>query len=226
MMQKKTLTLVFAFSLAFYFSDVKAQSVIFDPGHFEIVMENGLTREAAESTHQNYLSNINQRLSDINLDVSSVVLVQNMIYSSLANVEGTLKNGLAVKQIAGIIAEISSQCSQMAMLAKDDPALLLFAQDVAEQLKNRGLNLVTEVSSFVLKEGDNVLMDYEKRDQLLRKIVLELQVMRALSYSMYKSMYWARERGLLKSADPYQNFINQDTRLADGLILQYQILKL
>jgi hypothetical protein len=224
-MKRQTFIITLILFLCISLSKINAQSIIFDPGHFEIVMENGLTREAAESTHQNYLSTINQRLSDINLDVSSVVLVQNMIYNSLANVDGTLKNGLAVRQIAAIIAEISSQCSQMAMLAKDDPALLLFAQDVAGQLKDRGLKLITEVSSFVLKEGDNVLMDYEKRDQLLRKIVLELQVMRALSYSMYKSMYWARERGIFKSADPFQQFINQDTRLADGLILQYNILK-
>jgi hypothetical protein len=207
------------------FNAVQAQYIVLDPGHLEIVLENGLTREAAEKTHQNYLATINQRLSDINLDVSSVVLVQNMILGSLKNVDQTLKDGLTVRQMAAIILEITNQCDQMLALAKTDPALLLFAQDVAQQLKNRGINLVTEVSDFVLKEGDNVLMDYEKREQLLSKMILELRVMRALSYSMYKSMYWANQNGLLKSLNPYRNFINQDTRLADNLILQYQFLK-
>jgi hypothetical protein len=206
-------------------NQVNAQYLVFDPGHLEIVMENGLTREAAEKTHQNYLTTINQRLSDINLDVSSVVLVQNMILNSLKNVDQTLKDGLTVKQMAAIILEITDQCDQMLALARTDPALLLFAQNVAQQLKNRGINLVTAVSAFVLKEGDNVLMDYEKREQLLSKIILELRVMRALSYSMYKSMFWANQNGLLKSLNPYRNFINQDTRLADDLILKYQFLK-
>lgn len=202
-----------------------SQSIIFDPGHFEIVMENGLTREAAESTHQNSLEKIKQDLDNINLNLSSVVLVQDMIHQALATVDGTLKNGLAVKQVAEIISDITSQTGQITALAKSDPALLLFAQQNAEQMKTRGINLVSEVSAFILKEGDNVLMDYEKRDFLLRKVILDLQVMRALSYSIYKTMYFAKLNGVLKSADPFQGFINQDTRLADQLLLQYQLLK-
>jgi len=177
--------------ILFFVHSSKGQAIIFDPGHFEIVMENGLVRESAESTHSNSLEKIKQDIDNINLNLSSVVLVQDMIHQALTTVNATLKNGLAVKQIAGLVSDISSQSAQFMALAKDDPALLLFAQATAEQLKTRGLNLVTEVSSFVLKEGDNVLMDYEKRDVLLRKIILELQVMRALAYSMYKTLYWA-----------------------------------
>lgn len=202
-----------------------AQTIIFDAGHFIIVNENGLTREAAENTHQNSLEKIKQDLDNINLNLSSVVLVQDMIHQALATVDGTLKNGLAVRQVAEIISDINSQCAQITALAKSNPLLLLFAQQNAEQMKTRGINLVSEVSSFILKEGDNVLMDYEKRDFLLRKVILDLQVMRALSYSIYKTMYFARLNGVLKSADPFQGFINQDTHLADQLLLQYQLLK-
>lgn len=197
-----------------------AQTVIFDAQHFAIVNENGLTREAAESTHQNSLDRIKQDLDNINLNVSSVVLLQDMIHQALMTVDGTLKDGLAVKQVAEIISDITTQCSQITELAKGDPVLLLFAQQNAEQMKTRGVNLVSEVSSFILKEGDNVLMDYEKRDFLLRKVILDLQVMRALSYSIYKTMYFAKLNGVIKSADPFQSFINQDTHLADQLMLQ------
>jgi hypothetical protein len=202
-----------------------AQTIIFDAGHFAIVNENGLVRESAENTHQNSLQKIKEDLDNINLNLSSVVLVQDMIRTSLATVDQTLKNGLAVRQIAGIIGDITTQCGQITALAKDDPALLLFAQSTAEQLKTRGVNLVSEVSSFILKEGDNVLMDYEKRDFLLRKITLELQVMRALSYSVYKTMYWANFNSVLKTANPYRDFINQDSHIADDILLQYQMLK-
>lgn len=217
--------LLLLFALLIRHQRLFAQTIIFDPGHFEIVNENGLVREAAENAHQNSLQKIKEDLDNINLNVSSVVLVQDMIHQALTTVDATLKNGIAVRQIATIISEITIQCGQITALAKDDPALLLFAQSVAEQMKTRGVNLVSEVSSFVLKEGDNVLMDYEKRDFLLRKVILELQVMRALSYSMYKTMYWAKVNGVLKTADPYKNFINQDTRTADQLMLQYKFLK-
>jgi hypothetical protein len=202
-----------------------AQKIIFDARHFAIVNENGLTREAAENTHQNSLDKIKQDLDNINLNLSSVVLVQDMIHRALSTVDGTLKDGLAVRQVVEIVSDIITQGGQITDLAKGNPLLLLFAQQNAEQMKTRGINLISEVSAFILKEGDNVLMDYEKRDFLLRKVILDLQVMRALSYSIYKTMYFAKLNGVLKSANPFHGFINQDTHLADQVLLQYQLLK-
>ena len=68
-------------------------------------------------------------------------------------------------------------------------------------------------------------MDYEKRDALLRKIVLELRVMRALAYSMHRSMYYAKLRGILRSVNPYSEFINRDRRMVDDIIYKVKILK-
>jgi hypothetical protein len=203
----------------------KAQSVVFDPGHFAIVNENGAVRLAAENTHNNYLNTIRNRLDDINLNISSVVMVQTLIRNSLTQVNQALKSGIAVIQVVQISSEIVRESNAMIAIASSEPYLLLFAEDVARQMKSRGINLVSEVSDFVLKEGSNVLMDYEKRDALLRKVILELKVMRALCYSIGRSMYWAKMNGVLKIANPYQNFINQDTRMADDIIRSYQLLK-
>ncbi len=204
---------------------LRAQSVVFDPGHFAIVNENGAVRLAAENTHNSYLNTIRSRLDDINVNVSSVVLVQTLIHNSLTQVNQALKSGIAAAQIVQISSEIVQESNAMIAIASTEPYLLLFAEDVARQMKSRGINLVSEVSAFVLKEGSKVLMDYEKRDALLRKIILELKVMRALCYSMGRSMYWAKVNGVLKTANPYRNFVNQDTRMADDIIRSYQLLK-
>lgn len=203
----------------------KAQTVVFDPGHFAIVNENGAVRLAAENTHNNYLNTIRNRLDDINLNISSVILVQTLIHNSLTQVNQALKSGIAAAQVAQISAEIVRESNAMIEIAGSEPYLLLFAEDVARQTKARGINLVSEVSAFVLKEGSNILMDYEKRDALLRKVILELKVMRALCYSMGRSMYWAKMNGVLKTANPYRDFINQDTRKAEEIILNYHLFK-
>lgn len=200
-------------------------TIAYDSKHLAIVGENGAARSAAEMTHSSYLGSIKDRLDDINLNVSSVVLVQDMIHRSLTEVDQALRTGLTVKQIGELSAEIVSECDLMLQTAKDAPYLLLFAEEVAQQLKNRGVNLVAEVSGFVLKEGQNVLMDYSKRDQLLRKVVLELRVMRALAYSMHKAMYWAKLRGIFRTLNPYSQFINQDKRMVDDLIYKINVLK-
>lgn len=203
----------------------RAQSLVFDRNHFNIVTENGMVRLAAENAHNSYLKTIHTRLSDISLNISSVILVQSMIRNSLVNVNEALKSGLAVKQIIRISGEIVSESNQMIAVAGTEPYLALFAEDVARQLKNRGMKLVAEVSDFVLKEDVKVMMDYEKRDMLLRKVTLELKVMRALCYSMSRSMYWAKVNGVLKTANPYRNFMNQDKWLAEDILRNYQLLK-
>jgi hypothetical protein len=206
----------------------RAQSyvtIIYDSNHLAIVGENAAVRSAAEIAHNSNLSTIKQRLEDINLNISSVVLVQDMIHRALTEVDQALRTGLTVRQIGQISGEIIHECDLMLATAKDAPYLLLFAEDVARQMKNRGVNLVSEVSDFVLKEGQNVLIDYEKRDALLRKIVLELRVMRALTYSMHRSMYWAKFNGIFRTLNPYRNFINQDKRMVDDIIYKLNLLK-
>jgi len=218
----KKMILLFVFSLS---ASCFAQRVVFDRNHFNIVNENGAVRLAAENTHNSYLNTINNRLDDINVNLSSVVLVQNMILSSLSQVDGALRHALAVRQIGEICNDIYSESDELAEMARGNPALLLFAEDVGRQLKDRGLRLATEVSSFVLKEGENVLMDFDKRDGLLKKIALELRVMRALIFSMKKSMYWARVNGILKTANPFRFYMNQDKWMVDELIRKYNLLK-
>lgn len=202
-----------------------AQVVVFDPRHFATVNENGAVRLAAENAHNNYLKTINNRLEDINLNISSVVMVQTLIHHSLTQVNQALKSGLTVIRIGQISNEIIQESSDMIAIAKSNPVLLLFAEDVARQMKSRGVKLVNEVSGFILKEGDNVLMDFEKRDALLHKVILELRVMRALCYSMSRSMYWAKMNGVLKTANPFRDFINQDTRLVNDILFNYKLLK-
>lgn len=200
-------------------------TIVFDSKHLAIVNQNGAVRYAAEQTNNSYLGQINNRLNDISLNVSSLVLVQDIIHRSLTEVDQALRTGLTVQQIGRISTEIIAECNLMLHTAKDAPHLLLFAEQVAHQLKARGINLVAEVSNFVLKQGDNVLMDYSKRDQLLRKIVLELQVMRSLAYSMHRSMYWAKAAGVFRMLNPYNQFINKDKRMVEDLLFKINQLK-
>lgn len=99
--------------LFFKLLNVYSQTIIFDPGHFAIVNESGAVRLAAENTHNNYLNTIRNRLDDINLNISSVVLVQTLIHNSLTQVNQALKSGIAAAQVAHISAEIIRESNAM-----------------------------------------------------------------------------------------------------------------
>lgn len=210
---------------AFYLSPCKAQEYVFDPAYFESVVANAGVRSGAEETHNKYLGQINDNLNTINTNASSVVLAQTIIYNGLANVNSALKDGLAVKNLSVVVADMLNYLNQCLALAKQQPELLLFAQNIQQQMQQRAVALVSDVSGYVLKEGDNVLADYNSRDQLLRKVTMQLQVMDGLAYGAYRAMYWAKERGIIASINPYQAWINKDVSKANQIILNAKYLK-
>lgn len=196
----------------------RAQEYVIDYNYLSSVEANQAVRSGAEQTHNQYLGKINNNLNTINLNVASVVTAQTIIYNGLANVNSALKDGLAVKNMAVLTSDMISYLEQCLALAKAQPYLLLFATGIEHEMQVRALGLVTDVSGYVLKQGDNVLADYNSRDQLLKKVTQQLQILDALAYGAWRAMFWAKERGILASINPWQNFINQDKFFVQQII--------
>ena len=202
-----------------------AQEVVFDPQHFVAVTENGVVRSSAEATHDQYLGQINTNVNNLNTNVSSVVLAQTIIYNGLSNVNSALKDGLEVKNMVVIVADMTSYINQALDLAKAQPYLLLFADNIANEMRQRSVALVSDISGYVLKEGSNVLADYNSRDQLMRKVTQQLQILDALAYGAWKAMYWAKERGIIASMDPFASYINKDKTFVTQIIQNAKYLQ-
>lgn len=200
-------------------------SVIHDANHLRIINENAAVRLSAESYHRSLLSQINQQVDNININLGAVVLVKNIIHQSLTNIDQGLKSSIQVVGIGKLVEEIYKESSLVLQQAASAPWLLLFAEQASKSFKDRSLKLALEVSEFVLKEGADILMDYQKRDYLLNKISLELKVIRALIFSMHRAIYWAKINGIVKSINPYASFINTDKQKADEILRYYNLLK-
>jgi hypothetical protein len=202
-----------------------AQRVVYDKKHFQVVNENAIARHAAELSHNQYLEKIDQNLQTINLNVGSVVTAQSIIYDGLSNVNSALKNGRTVLQMGSIVAELISYTNKMLVMARSEPYLLLFAEDFGNQMRARSTRVLTDVSGFIMKEGSNVLMDYNNRDQLLCKVTQELQLLCSLAYGAWKAMYWAKQQGIVRSLNPFADFIIQDRQMVENIIREAKYLK-
>jgi len=215
-----TLLLLGSCSLAGY-----AQRVVFDSRHFGIVNENSTVRSAAEITHNEFLDRINASLKQINLNCATVVAAQSIIYEGLSNVNSSLKGGLMVKSMAAVCRDILNYSTQMAELAKSEPYLLLFAEEMYREMNSRAVRLFGEVSGFVLKSGSNILMDHAARDALLRKINAELHILSGLTYGAWKAMYYAKIKGVFSALNPFSSFISQDRSVVEDIIRNAKYLK-
>ncbi|WP_231863167.1 hypothetical protein [Sphingobacterium populi] len=178
------------------------------------------------------LGNVNDNLTLIQrgqLAVTGQLLIvndlQDKIYKGLSEVSGVVRSLLTVKDIASISLDIVNDVEKAMNIAKGNPALLLFAEAGAREFKTRATNLSAEVSAFVLKGGKDNLMDSGERAKLLNRIRTELTILRGVAFGMLRSMYWAKQRGILNSINPYAGFINIDKQIADDIIRNSRLLK-
>lgn len=213
------------FILLFFGSgEAFTQIIVFDKNHFAIVNANAAVRNASEIGYHQTLDIIKQNTDDIILNSSSLALVQTMIVNSFTQINEGFKDAIQVKMIAIAVLNISSVSSEAFQLASGNPILFLFVEEYTAQAKTRSIKLVTEVSSLILKEGDNLLMNYNVRDELLNSVQKELQVILALVLSARNSIYWAKTNGIIRSLNPYQTYINRDLGLINEIIIKQQIL--
>lgn len=206
-------------------SKVSAQRVVYDKNHLNQVLANQAVRLSAEQAHQSNLKSIETSVKSINLNVASVVLIQDVIYRSLTEVREGLRDGLQIKNMAIYVSDVLKYSNQMIDQAKDEPYLLLFAEENMQWSKRRLLALTEEVNKLVLTGGKEVMMDYVKRDELLDMINHELILLRASVYRAYRAMYYAKQNGLLKSLNPYKNFIERDKDLVNEIFRNYNYLQ-
>ncbi|MFC0513149.1 hypothetical protein ACFFGT_03020 [Mucilaginibacter angelicae] len=209
----------------FFSARLMAQRYVIDYQHLIAVTENGTVRSSAESAHAQYLGRINNNINDLNTNTGSVILAQTMIYQALSNVNSALKNGLEMKNMAVIIADMTGYINQALDMAKTEPYLLTFAGNLSGEMKARALALVSDVSGYVLKEGNNMLADYNSRDELLRKVTQQLQILDGLAYGAWKAMYWAKERGIIASLNPFAGYISRDQVFVAQIIQNAKYLR-
>ena len=199
--------------------------IVIDKKHNAAVAENGAYQSAAEVSHSNYLERIGHNLQTINTNTGSVVLAQTMIYESLSNVNSALKNGMMVKDLSVITADILRNTNNVVEMARAEPYLLLFAESYAGEIRARAARLVSDVSQSILKQGGNMLADYNSRDQLLNRVRQELQIIDGMAYGAWKAMFWAKQRGIIAGMNPYTAYIDNDRATVNDIIRNAKYLK-
>lgn len=151
--------------------------------------------------------------------------LQDNIYKGLSEVSSAMYSLLTVKDITDVSLDILENLDKALIIAKSNPLLLLFAEQGIQDFKTRAGMLATEVSSFVLKGGKENLMDSGERAKLLNLIRTNLSILRGITFGMQRSMFWAQQRGILNSLNPYSGFINIDKNIADDIIRNSKLIR-
>ena len=190
---------------------------------------------AAQATHaaviNTQLNTTNERLTLIERgqlavtgNLTVVNSMQEKLYAGLTEVSAILTNLANVREIARIATGITGDVNDIMDLARENPVFLVFAEQNATLFRQRATALSLEVQQFALKGGKDNLMDAGERAKILNTILNELLILRSYTYGMYRSMQFAAMRGLFKSLNPFQGYIEMDLAIMDDIIRKRKTL--
>ncbi|MEX2565730.1 MAG: hypothetical protein WD431_07310, partial [Cyclobacteriaceae bacterium] len=151
-------------------------------------------------------------------NLTVVNTMQEKLYAGLTEVSAILSNLANVKEIARIANGISGDVHDIMELAGENPVFLVFAEQNATLFQQRATALALEVQQFALKGGRENLMDAGERAKIINTILNELLILRSYTYGMYRTMQFASMKGLLKSLNPFQGYIEMDLAIMDDII--------
>ncbi|WP_214070045.1 hypothetical protein [Mucilaginibacter sp. dw_454] len=202
-----------------------AQELVVDPTTSGAMLASSAVINGQLNTTNNNLSAINRGQLAVSSQLVIVNDLQNKIYTGLSQVASVINNLYSIKEIAETGTDIVRDVEKSVTIAKSDPVLLLFAEQGARDFEQRAATLAADVGTYVLKGGNDNLMDAGERGKLLNHIAGELRILRGIAYGMQRAMYWAQMRGIWKSLNPWQNWENQDVRIANSVISEAKYLK-
>ncbi|WBL42330.1 hypothetical protein PBT90_16460 [Algoriphagus halophytocola] len=202
-----------------------SQTVYVDPAVSAATAAHALVIDSQLEVTNERLTLIERGQLAITGNLTIVNTMQDKIYKGLSEVSSILTNLSNVKEIARMATAISGDLNDVMELAGENPALLLFAERNATMFQQRATSLALEVSSFVLKGGENNLMDAGERSRLINQILNEMVILRSYTYGMYRSMYFAQMKGVFKALNPFQGYINLDIQLAQDIARKAKTLQ-
>lgn len=148
---------------------------------------------------------------------------QKKIYNGLLYVSATVNNAYQVYEAAKIVASIYDLERKMLVEAKKEPLALIFALKYQKEMVVRAIEYYNQIQNLILKTGDEkLLMDAGERTLLLNQVLQSLRVIESFAVTSYYKVRYAVMNGILKTLNPFGNFVNRDARIVKDILNRWK----
>lgn len=196
----------------------------YDTKHFIAFTENQAFRLANEMILKNQTQSINKNIETVNTNIAKFVLVKEMVYRYLTEVNEALKDGRQMKYIIKLVDEIIVESRGAIEDVSDAPQFFLFTINSVETIRLQSVLIFAEIERLVNRGGVEAMMTNSTRDEILTGIIIRLKIMRGALYRIRSSIKWAKFHGFWKTINPLKTWVNQDRRVINRILRDYKYL--
>lgn len=185
------------------------------------VTANQAARVASEKLYQNSYEKQRKSYDDIKEKVTQVVVMKNHIYNQLRNVNSALKQGKQLEAIYYDFSKLAKNMGIMLEISAQKPEYSILITNYYSKLYLHAMNSYNNISSSVLNEENDYLMDSYDRQKILSKIQHEIKIMNGWTVHIINYLRNAEKKPYFRHIGILNGWYNQDKAMIQNIINNY-----
>jgi hypothetical protein len=222
-MRKRLFMLLLPF--AFFLSPCYAQQSTIDvAGMHQLI-------DQSKSENKLQVKAKNQQAQNTTQEAANLTLLAKLKaeYRTLQQRYNTLGTAIDIADIgiyaAPMVKQIVSYQAQIIALTSKDPALAVLGYRTEIEFAEKAEGLLGYVTGLSLSIGDMNQMKASDRKMLFDYVISELSRVQELSGNLVATLQSSSLNSLLRSINPFQNYIDQDKSIVESILQNAKYLK-
>lgn len=202
---------------------VQAQTLTVDPILSGVTIASSALEDISYTTIKKKQTSIEALQASTLVFTNAINNIQNKLYKGLLYVSSTVHNAYQIYDCYTLLKSIYENESKMISEARKNPLALIFAVKFQNEMVVKAIAYYGQINEFILKENDEkLLMDAGERTLLLTTILEDLRAIESYAVSSYYKVHWAVQDGIIKTLNPFGNFVNKDVQIAQDILKNWK----
>lgn len=199
------------------------QFVINDKLLSQITLNHGV-RLGSEQTFLNSYEKQKELYDDINNKITQIIAIQEYIYQQLKNVNSALKQSKKLIYLYQYLGKIVKNSNKMLDLSAQHPEYSVLISKYYVEIGNQTIKLQQEVTSDILSEDKDFLMDAMDREMLIDKIFTRVRNINGNILYINLRLENAKKIPYLYQVPVLRNYISIDKAIVGDIIHKYKYI--
>ena len=143
---------------------------------------------------------------------------QKKIFKGLTTVKQNVQNAWQIYECYTLLKQLYTNESKMISEGSSDPLAFTLVARAQTELVNKGVTYYGQISSLLVQESSDMIMDAGERITLMNKILADIRTLDNIAYQCYLKVHFTVVNGLWKGLFGTSRIVNQDAQLMNGVL--------
>lgn len=210
--------------LLFKVAAASAQQIVINDKLLTQITVNHGVRMASEETFLDSYKKQNEFYNDIKNKTAQVIAIQEYIYQQLKNVNSALTQSKKLVYLYQYLGKIITNSNKMMNLTAQHPEYAALVSKYYVEIGQQVIKIQAEVTSDVLNENKDFLMDSMDREMLIEKIFTRVRNINGNLLYIIMRLENAKKIPYLYQVPVLRNYINIDKALVGDIMQKYKYI--